>query len=97
MEEVTRLGPILKEDEPLFGVAHIYAGFNDTFVVSSGRSFDGRGAASRSRALAAAPAPCRCAPAPTGPASTVCASPGCGLDLARSTLPTCPAGKPSSA
>jgi len=36
--EAVRLGPILKEDEELFGVAHIYAGFNDTFVVSSERT-----------------------------------------------------------
>lgn len=57
MEEVTRLGPILKEDEPLFGVAHIYAGFNDTFVVSSRRA-PGQRSASPARRCPR-PRPCR--------------------------------------
>eukprot|EP00999_Lentomonas_sp_LEN2_P001165 NODE_2175_length_633_cov_156.956522_g2125_i0.p2 GENE.NODE_2175_length_633_cov_156.956522_g2125_i0~~NODE_2175_length_633_cov_156.956522_g2125_i0.p2 ORF type:complete len:151 (+),score=51.21 NODE_2175_length_633_cov_156.956522_g2125_i0:81-533(+) len=30
--EVIRLGPKVAEDEIVFGVAHIYASFNDTFV-----------------------------------------------------------------
>lgn len=32
VEEVTRVGPTLKEGEEVFGVAHIFASFNDTFV-----------------------------------------------------------------
>ena len=32
VKEVTTLGPKLTEGETLFGVAHIYASFNDTFV-----------------------------------------------------------------
>ena len=32
--EAVRLGPVLKEDEPLFAVAHLFASFNDTFIVS---------------------------------------------------------------
>ncbi|TYZ60830.1 hypothetical protein PybrP1_002214 [[Pythium] brassicae (nom. inval.)] len=32
VEEVTRVGPSLKEGEQVFGVAHIFASFNDTFV-----------------------------------------------------------------
>jgi len=31
-EEVVQLGPQTKEGELVFGVAHIYASFNDTFV-----------------------------------------------------------------
>jgi small subunit ribosomal protein S14e len=31
--EVVKLGPTVKEGEAVFGVAHIYASFNDTFVV----------------------------------------------------------------
>ena len=34
VKEVTTLGPKLTEGETLFGVAHIFASFNDTFVVS---------------------------------------------------------------
>jgi len=30
--EVVRLGPTVREGEQVFGVAHIYASFNDTFV-----------------------------------------------------------------
>lgn len=32
VEEVTRVGPSLREGEQVFGVAHIFASFNDTFV-----------------------------------------------------------------
>ena len=32
VKEVTTLGPKLTEGETLFGVAHIFASFNDTFV-----------------------------------------------------------------
>ncbi|KAJ0405230.1 hypothetical protein P43SY_006915 [Pythium insidiosum] len=32
VEEVTRVGPSLKDGEQVFGVAHIFASFNDTFV-----------------------------------------------------------------
>ncbi|KAG7379578.1 ribosomal protein S14, S11 [Phytophthora pseudosyringae] len=32
VEEVVRVGPTLKEGEQVFGVAHIFASFNDTFV-----------------------------------------------------------------
>ena len=31
-EEVVHLGPQVEEGEIVFGVAHIYASFNDTFV-----------------------------------------------------------------
>lgn len=31
--EVVKLGPTVKEGETVFGVCHIYASFNDTFVV----------------------------------------------------------------
>lgn len=31
-EEVVKLGPTVREGEEVFGVAHIYASFNDTFV-----------------------------------------------------------------
>ena len=31
-EEVVHLGPQVAEGEIVFGVAHIYASFNDTFV-----------------------------------------------------------------
>ena len=31
-EEVVQLGPQVAEGENVFGVAHIYASFNDTFV-----------------------------------------------------------------
>lgn len=30
--EVTRLGPTVREGEHVFGVAHIFASFNDTFI-----------------------------------------------------------------
>jgi small subunit ribosomal protein S14e len=30
--QVVRLGPVVREGEEVFGVAHIYASFNDTFV-----------------------------------------------------------------
>ena len=32
-EEVVNLGPQVREGEEVFGVARIYASFNDTFVV----------------------------------------------------------------
>merc|ERR1719179_130298 len=32
VEEVVHLGPTVREGENVFGVAHIYASFNDTFV-----------------------------------------------------------------
>eukprot|EP00924_Labyrinthula_sp_SR-Ha-C_P004237 augustus_masked-scaffold_3-processed-gene-18.4-mRNA-1 protein AED:0.03 eAED:0.03 QI:0/-1/0/1/-1/1/1/0/151 len=32
IEEKTKPGPITKEGEEIFGVAHIFASFNDTFV-----------------------------------------------------------------
>ena len=32
VEEVVHLGPQVAEGENVFGVAHIYASFNDTFV-----------------------------------------------------------------
>ena len=32
VEEVTKLGPVVREGEHVFGVAHIFASFNDTFV-----------------------------------------------------------------
>lgn len=32
VEEVVKLGPVVREGEEVFGVAHIYASFNDTFV-----------------------------------------------------------------
>ena len=35
VQEVVKLGPTVKEGEMVFGVAHIFASFNDTFVVSS--------------------------------------------------------------
>lgn len=39
--EVVKLGPTVKEGEAVFGVAHIYASFNDTFVVRArGPSLD---------------------------------------------------------
>ena len=31
-EEVIQLGPTVAPDEDVFGVAHIFASFNDTFV-----------------------------------------------------------------
>lgn len=31
-ETVVQLGPIVEDGENVFGVAHIYASFNDTFV-----------------------------------------------------------------
>jgi len=31
-QEVIQLGPKVKEGEIVFGVCHIYAGFNDTFI-----------------------------------------------------------------
>lgn len=34
MEERVTLGPKVPEGENVFGVAHIFASFNDTFVVS---------------------------------------------------------------
>lgn len=36
MEERVSLGPKVAEGEDVFGVAHIFASFNDTFVVSLG-------------------------------------------------------------
>lgn len=33
-EEETNLGPKVREGEEVFAVAHIFASFNDTFVVS---------------------------------------------------------------
>jgi hypothetical protein len=33
VEEEVKLGPTVREGEDVFGVAHIYASFNDTFVV----------------------------------------------------------------
>lgn len=33
-EENVTLGPATREGEQVFGVAHIYASFNDTFIVS---------------------------------------------------------------
>lgn len=33
-EENVTLGPTLKDGEYAFGVAHIFASFNDTFIVS---------------------------------------------------------------
>lgn len=35
VEERVTLGPKVAEGENVFGVAHIFASFNDTFVVSS--------------------------------------------------------------
>ena len=32
VDEVVRLGPVVREGEHVFGVAHIFASFNDTFV-----------------------------------------------------------------
>ena len=32
VDEVVRLGPVVREGEDVFAVAHIYASFNDTFV-----------------------------------------------------------------
>ena len=37
-ETPTTLGPQLRENENNFGVAHIFASFNDTFVVRRHRS-----------------------------------------------------------
>ena len=34
VENNTQLGPQAREGEEVFGVAHIFASFNDTFVVS---------------------------------------------------------------
>lgn len=34
-KEVKKTGPLAKEGEKVFGVAHIFASFNDTFVVSA--------------------------------------------------------------
>lgn len=36
VEERVTLGPKVAEGENVFGVAHIFASFNDTFVVSAG-------------------------------------------------------------
>lgn len=33
-EETVTLGPAVREGESVFGVAHIFASFNDTFIVS---------------------------------------------------------------
>lgn len=33
-EENVTLGPAVREGENVFGVAHIFASFNDTFIVS---------------------------------------------------------------
>jgi len=34
-EENVTLGPTVREGEFVFGVAHIFASFNDTFIVSA--------------------------------------------------------------
>jgi hypothetical protein len=34
-EENVTLGPTVREGEYVFGVAHIFASFNDTFIVSA--------------------------------------------------------------
>ena len=34
-EDNVTLGPAVREGEQVFGVAHIFASFNDTFIVSS--------------------------------------------------------------
>jgi len=34
-EENVTLGPTVREGESVFGVAHIFASFNDTFIVSA--------------------------------------------------------------
>jgi ribosomal protein S11 len=34
-EENVTLGPTVREGEYVFGVAHIFASFNDTFIVSN--------------------------------------------------------------
>ncbi|RZS12027.1 hypothetical protein BHM03_00043418 [Ensete ventricosum] len=39
-EENVTLGPAVREGEQVFGVAHIFASFNDTFIVSSGHVTD---------------------------------------------------------
>jgi small subunit ribosomal protein S14e len=33
-EETVTLGPTVREGEHVFGVAHVFASFNDTFIVS---------------------------------------------------------------
>jgi len=38
-EENVTLGPTVREGESVFGVAHIFASFNDTFIVSAGCFF----------------------------------------------------------
>jgi hypothetical protein len=38
-EENVTLGPTVREGEFVFGVAHIFASFNDTFIVSAGCFF----------------------------------------------------------
>ncbi len=40
-EENVTLGPTVREGEHVFGVAHIFASFNDTFVVSLASSRTG--------------------------------------------------------
>lgn len=43
-EDTVTLGPTVREGEHVFGVAHIFASFNDTFVVSGSSSiFKGLG------------------------------------------------------
>ena len=37
VEEKTNLGPTAREGEEIFGVAHIFASFNDTFVHVTGK------------------------------------------------------------
>ncbi len=37
-EETKKLGPNVREDEKVFGVAHIFASFNDTFIHVTGIS-----------------------------------------------------------
>jgi ribosomal protein S11 len=37
-EENVTLGPTVREGEYVFGVAHIFASFNDTFIVSNPRA-----------------------------------------------------------
>ena len=34
-EETVTLGPTVREGEHVFGVAHVFASFNDTFIVSA--------------------------------------------------------------
>ena len=49
VEEVTTIGPKVSEGENVFGVAHIFASFNDTFVVGHRSAFVSRPALRRPR------------------------------------------------